>query len=139
MFLLNFLDGDFSRGAVDGVNVVYALFNVVIYGIVGMYAFYRGYKGMATRNGRLTDYYRLAAELFRAVPAYLLPVNGANYYGWSNAGRVKRSEKMSDSSGVDVLREHDVDAGVPAGRGGSVPVVTTRKTRCGRRGRRGTD
>ena len=98
LFLLNFLGTVIlaGGGAVDGVNVVYALFNVVIYGIVGMYAFYCGYKGMATRNGRLTDYYVWLQSFFVLFQLIASSVNGANYYGWSNAGRAKRSEKMSD-------------------------------------------
>ena len=98
LFLLNFLGTVIlaGGGAVDGVNVVYALFNVVIYGIVGMYAFYCGYKGAATRNGRLTDYYVWLQSFFVLFQLVASSVNGANYYGWSNAGRAKRSEKMSD-------------------------------------------
>ena len=98
LFLLNFLGTVIlsGGGAVDGVNVVYALFNVIIYGIVGMYAFYCGYKGMATRNGRLTDYYVYLQSFFVLFQLIASSVNGANYYGWSNAGRAKRSEKMAD-------------------------------------------
>ena len=58
-FLLNLLGTIVvaGGGAIRGVNVVYSIFNIIIYGIVGMYAFYNGYKGLATRNGRLTDQY----------------------------------------------------------------------------------
>lgn len=98
LFLLNFLGTVIlsGGGAVDAVNVVYTMFNVVIYGIVGMYAFYCGYKGMATRNGQLTDYYVWLQSFFVLFQLIASSVNGANYYGWSNAGRAKRSEKMAD-------------------------------------------
>ena len=32
-----------------------AIFNIIIYGIVGMYAFYNGYKGLATNSRLMTD------------------------------------------------------------------------------------
>ena len=98
LFLLNFLGTVIlsGGGAVNAVNVVYTMFNVVIYGIVGMYAFYCGYKGMATRNGRLTDYYVWLQSFFCVFQLIASSVKGANYYGWSNAKRARRSEKMSD-------------------------------------------
>jgi hypothetical protein len=83
-------------GAVDGVNVVYSLFNAVIYAIVGMYAFYNGYKGLATRNGRLTDHYVWLQACFLVFMFAASVASGANYNGWANVARARRSRRLPD-------------------------------------------
>lgn len=130
LFLLNFLGTIIlsGGGAVDAVNVVYTLFNVIIYSIVGMYAFYCGYKGMATRNGRLTDYYVWLQSFFVLFQLIASSVNGANYYGWSNAGRARRSEKMSDFFlGWTFFESTMWTLGYLLGAAALYRVVTTRK------------
>tara|TARA_B110000977_G_scaffold23233_1_gene27907 strand:- start:313 stop:834 length:522 start_codon:yes stop_codon:yes gene_type:complete len=96
-FLLNFLGTIIlsGGGAVDGVNVVYSMFNVIIFSVVGMYCFYCGYKGMATRNGRLTDYYVWLQSFFLLYMVIASSVKGANYYGWANVSRAASSDKMA--------------------------------------------
>ena len=130
LFLLNFLGTIIlaGGGAVDAVNVVYTLFNVIIYSIVGMYAFYCGYKGMATRNGRLTDYYVWLQSFFCVFQLIASSVNGANYYGWSNAARARRSEKMSDFFlGWTFFESTMWTLGYLLGAAALYRVVTTRK------------
>lgn len=130
LFLLNFLGTIIlaGGGAVDAVNVVYTLFNVIIYAIVGMYAFYCGYKGMATRNGRLTDYYVWLQSFFCVFQLIASSVNGANYYGWSNAKRARRSEKMADFFlGWTFFESTMWTLGYLLGAAALYRVVTTRK------------
>ena len=78
-----------------GVHLIYAIFNLIIYSIVGMYAFYKGYKGLATKNGRLTDYYLGLQVLFIIFFFVASIVSGANYYGWTNVKRASDSDKLS--------------------------------------------
>jgi hypothetical protein len=130
LFCLNFLGTIIlgGGGAIDAVNVVYALFNIIIYGIVGMYCFYCGYKGMATRNGRLTDYYVWLQSLFCVFMLIASSVNGANYYGWSNASRAKKSEKMADVFlGWTYFESTMWTVGYLVGAAALYKVVTTRK------------
>ena len=78
-----------------GVHLIYAIFNLIIYSIVGMYAFYKAYKGLATKNGRLTDYYLGLQVLFIIFFFIASIVGGANYYGWTNVKRASESDKLS--------------------------------------------
>lgn len=97
-FLLNLLGTIVvaGGGAIRGVNVVYSIFNIIIYGIVGMYAFYNGYKGLATRNGRLTDQY-VGLQALALVFMFAASIaSGANYHGWTNVARASASPRMRD-------------------------------------------
>ena len=78
-----------------GVHLIYAIFNLIIYSIVGMYAFYKAYKGLATKNGRLTDYYLGLQVLFIIFFFIASIVGGANYYGWTNVKRASESDELS--------------------------------------------
>ena len=67
-----------------GVHMIYAIFNLIIYSIVGMYSFYNGYKGLATQNGRMTTNYILLQSLFLVFMFAASIASGANYNGWTN-------------------------------------------------------
>ena len=74
----------------------FSIFNIIIYGIVGMYAFYNGYKGLATRNGRLTDQY-VGLQALALVFMFAASIaSGANYHGWTNVARASASPRMRD-------------------------------------------
>lgn len=129
-FVLNFLGTIVlsAGGAVGGENVVYSLFNVVIFSIVGMYCFYCGYKGMATRNGRLTDYYVALQAFFLLFMVIASAVKGANFYGWANVGRASGSGKMAGFFVFWTILESTAwTLGYVTGGAALYKVVTTRK------------
>uniref|UniRef100_A0A7S0SS67 Secretory carrier-associated membrane protein n=1 Tax=Mantoniella antarctica TaxID=81844 RepID=A0A7S0SS67_9CHLO len=80
-----------------GVHLIYAIFNLIIYGIVGMYSFYNGFKGLATQNGRMTTNFVGLQSLFLVFMFAASIASGANYNGWTNlaiAADVEKSKKM---------------------------------------------
>mmetsp|Transcript_29970 Transcript_29970/g.41501 ORF Transcript_29970/g.41501 Transcript_29970/m.41501 type:complete len:216 (-) Transcript_29970:337-984(-) len=79
-----------------GVHVVYAFFNLIIVGVVGMYGFYHGYKGLATGNSKMTSRYLLVviAIFFFMFISSLLGVS--NFNGWLNINRAKDADSMSE-------------------------------------------
>lgn len=87
-------------GATSFVNLVYSFFNSVIVGIVGMYSFYHGYKGLATGNSRMTSRYllvQIVVMLFMLLSALL---GVSNFNGILN---LKRAQDASHLSGFWVV------------------------------------
>lgn len=79
-----------------GVHMIYAVFNLIIYSIVGMYSFYNVYKGLATHNTRMTTNYIGLQSLFLVFMFAASIASGANYNGWTNvAAASDAGDKMS--------------------------------------------
>ena len=88
-----------------------------------MYAFYCGYKGMATRNGRLTDYY-VCAGFSCCFSSSRRPSTAPTITAGATPGA--RGEKMSIFLGWTFF-ESTMWTLVPAGAAALYRVVTTRK------------
>ena len=77
-----------------GVHFVYSLFNLIIFSVVGMYSFYCGYKGLATRNMRVSVRYA-AIQVPLLVFIFLCMLLGiGNYNGWLNLRRAEDEGEM---------------------------------------------
>eukprot|EP00899_Mesostigma_viride_P017707 jgi/Mesvir1/25938/Mv20932-RA.1 len=78
-----------------GLHIMYSVFNLMIFSIVGMYAFYNGYKGLCTQNIRMTYKYMALQILITAFIVVSAFARGANFNGWGNAPRANESRRMS--------------------------------------------
>ncbi len=73
------------------LNVLYALFNFIICGTVGLYSFYNGYKGLATNNMSLTQRYLVLQVLFVVFMLASAIAHGNNFNGLTSLEKTDRT------------------------------------------------
>lgn len=88
-----------AAGGVKGfsVYVLYSIFNFIIVSVLGVYALYHGYKGLATNNMRMTNIYLLTQVPVAAFSLTSAIASANNFNGWLNLKRAA-NENSSLSS-----------------------------------------